>query len=387
MNKLINTIDIDELKNTIQDCNLNFLLGAGMSAPFLKPLGNVEMLLTKLEEQDVSQKIKDIVEASLYQRYFDEVIEKNVDILNSNPTSLDVLKDYKNFFYYLNNIILDRKSTILNKQVNIFTSNIDVFMEKALEETEIEYNDGFCGKFAPVFSLSNFKKSSFRSSLHYDNTFEIPVFNLLKVHGSVTWKTDGKKIMFTNGTAEITDISKKKVNSDGLIETAGKSISDLITAATTTKYRKKATKDFLETYKQLLIVNPTKEKFKETVFNQAYYDLLRIYANELEKENTVLMVMGFSFADEHIRDLTIRVANSNPTLMIYIFAHTSKTGADYLDTIDIKSLKNNNIKIIVPKTKKLAGGKTEDEFEYNLETINQKILKELLDKIQRQQDL
>jgi hypothetical protein len=46
-----------------------------------------------------------------------------------------------------------------------------------------------------------------------------------------------------------------------------------------------------------------------------------IYNNELEKENGVLFVMGFSFADEHIRELTLRVANTNPTSIIYIFVY------------------------------------------------------------------
>ena len=34
--------------------------------------------------------------------------------------------------------------------------------------------------------------------------------------------------------------------------------------------------------------------------------------------------MGFSFSDEHIREVTVRVANSNPTLKNYIFAYTEK---------------------------------------------------------------
>lgn len=40
MNKIINQIDIDELKNTIQDCNLNFLVGFGLSSPYLQILGS-----------------------------------------------------------------------------------------------------------------------------------------------------------------------------------------------------------------------------------------------------------------------------------------------------------------------------------------------------------
>jgi hypothetical protein len=41
-----------------------------------------------------------------------------------------------------------------------------------------------------------------------------------------------------------------------------------------------------------MIVNPSKKKFEDTVLNETHYDLLRIYNNELEKENSVLFVMG-----------------------------------------------------------------------------------------------
>jgi hypothetical protein len=36
--------------------------------------------------------------------------------------------------------------------------------------------------------------------------------------------------------------------------------------------------------------------------------------------------MGFSFADEHIRELTLRVANTNPTSIIYIFVYGKDSG-------------------------------------------------------------
>ena len=81
---------------------------------------------------------------------------------------------------------------------------------------------------------------------------------------------------------------------------------------------------FFAAYDELVIVNPTKDKFKHTLLNQTYYELLRLYSNELEKENSILFVMGFSFADEHIREITLRAANSNPTLMIYVVAHSSR---------------------------------------------------------------
>ena len=60
-------------------------------------------------------------------------------------------------------------------------------------------------------------------------------------------------------------------------------------------------KNMLFSYKSnFLIVNPTKEKFSDTLLNKNYYELLRIFSNELEKENTLLVVNGFSFNDEHM---------------------------------------------------------------------------------------
>jgi hypothetical protein len=39
----------DKLKDTIQDCNVNFLIGSGLSCPFLTTLGNLESLVNDRE--------------------------------------------------------------------------------------------------------------------------------------------------------------------------------------------------------------------------------------------------------------------------------------------------------------------------------------------------
>ena len=116
--------------------------------------------------------------------------------------------------------------------------------------------------------------------------------------------------------------------------------------------------------------------------NQTYYELLRLYSNELEKENTVLFVMGFSFADEHLCEITLRAANSNPTLMIYVIAHSSKAKAEIEARFGENNIKNNNIEIIAPEQEDAAGGGTKtDKFEYNFATINQKIFGLVLEKV------
>ena len=49
-------------------------------------------------------------------------------------------------------------------QANIFSTNIDLFVESAAETTGVEFNDGFIGSTNPVFSEANFQKSVFSES-------------------------------------------------------------------------------------------------------------------------------------------------------------------------------------------------------------------------------
>ncbi|MEN9921092.1 MAG: hypothetical protein RLZZ517_70 [Candidatus Parcubacteria bacterium] len=325
---------IGEIRKTIDSANINFLFGSGLSRPFLNVLNGIEVFLS-----DKTKTPEEILEKK--KEFFDVVMLGNLKILNGDVDSNKdiVLDNYRNFYRLLNNIVLRRENSLLTKQVNIFTTNIDIFSEKAIEETGVEFNDGFNGRFNPIFDLGNFKKSYFKKSLHYENTSEIPVFNILKIHGSLTWK-------FTKGN------NKDLIYLD----------KDLDLVKEIENY--KNTIQFEEKYKDLNIVNPTKEKFEVTLLGQYYYDLLRIYSNELEKENSVLFVMGFSFEDEHIRDLTMRVAGSNPTLKVYIFAHETKS--DIYQKME-ESAKNKNIKIILP----------EEGKKYNFETLNTEIFEKI----------
>lgn len=364
------------IKNVIQDCNLNFLIGSGLSCPYLKLLGKIEILLTQLENQQIDNDKKKIIRASLYKRYFEDVISKNPKILESDEDAKSTLDSYNNFLKIINSILLKRKSTILSKEVNIFTTNVDIFLEKALDEIGLEYNDGFNGRFKPSFSLSNFKKSHFKKSLHYDNIAELPVFNLLKLHGSLTWQmAENSTIVFSNDLNHVKKINDKVPSESDLIDIPDNAIIEALVAGAESKTLNSSIDAFWEAYEKLLIINPTKEKFKHTLLNQTYYELLRIYSNELEKENTVLFVMGFSFADEHIREITLRSANSNPTLIIYVIAHSGQAKTDIESKIGMDSIKNSNIEIIAPPKKEPdENSLQEDEFTYDLPTINKNIL-------------
>jgi hypothetical protein len=383
-----NNIDLDKLKDVIQDGNINFLIGSGLSTPFLSSLGNIENLLTEIDKnKEIDNSKKEIVRSFLYKQYCEKVIFKNIEILEERPESVAILNHYRTFLSLINSIILNRKNPILSKQINIFTTNIDIFLEKGLEDICLEYNDGFNGRFMPIFNLSNFKKSTFKKSLQYDNISEIPVFNLLKLHGSLTWETHEtnteKGIKFCSDLKHVKDL--KKIDTSSIYEAKnGETLEDLIKISNG-KRASVAITNFLEEYQKLPIINPTKDKFKQTLLNQIHYELLRMYANELEKENSVLFVMGFSFADEHIREITLRVADSNPTLMIYIIAHSSNSVSGYEQKLGIKNTKNKNIKIIVPEKNKNENGEVteEDSHVFDFENINQRIFEILAEKIEK----
>lgn len=380
------------LIDRIQDSNINFLFGSGMSAGYLEILGNIENLLTELDKEVFTeQKQKDLIRASILNKYFKGVIEKNINILDYSSLEPEevllirwTLDSYKNFFKTINQLISLRRNKLLSKQVNIFTTNIDVFLERAIEQVGLESNDGFGKGFKPKYDLSNFKKSIFQKSLHFDNSSEIPVFNILKIHGSLTWKRENEHIYFDNSLEQIKKVQTARRNSLLSVDTSKDTIATLKTTL-----RKRINirnfSTFLDEYDKLSIVNPTKGKFQQTVLDQKYYDLLRIYANELERENTLLFVMGFSFADEHIRDLTIRVANSNPTLMIYIFAHTTHARGELEKVLDIENnVKNKNIVIISPSQSKQEDESLKDDFFYDFDNINTKIFMKILNKIKEQ---
>ena len=364
---------LPRLSEMFASANINFLVGSGISKPFLPTLNNIE--------KDINNAKTDEDKSEKYKEYITKVMLPNINIAFNDFTKKEcfewkeskwevqdnpednykvVYADYINFLTTLSQLILDRKTTVIGKQINIFTTNIDIFFEKALEDLELHYNDGFSGKMNPVFDLSNFKQSIIQRSHHYDNRSEIPVFNLLKIHGSVNWKYK---------ESEKENPSRKIYLSSDLSHFEDE------------EFLTKTGDDFITEYKsRILVVNPEDAKFSETVLNKYYYELLRSYSSELERENSILFVVGFSMADQHIQEITKRAARSNPTLQIYIFVH-SKTGENEAgQSIDNKAemerimevSKNPNIKVIAPEYKEEA-----DKYNYNLETTTKEVFQKI----------
>jgi len=351
--------------------------------PFLKTLGEIETRFTELENHDTASKTaKKIVLASIRKAYFDKCIGANCKIMSGDASSKGVLETYKGWIGSMNQILINRKNTLLNKQINLFTTNMDIFPEMALESLGVEYNDGFYGTMSPIFDLSNFKKSILKTSQQYGVAAELPMFNLYKLHGSVTWRMDAAEfIRFDHNLMATDTLNKLPVDPSQLVDVfiAGtsnlKSIDDLVGEAAGIRSSRQAGK-INQAYEKLMIVNPTKEKFRLTTLNRTYYELLRMYSNELERENTILFVMGFSFADEHISEITLRAARSNPTLKINVFAFNEAGEADIKRNLGLTNPtgKQANIQFVPrEKIKDPASGAVTGEVSHDLKSVNEKV--------------
>ena len=328
-------MDANDLKNFIQSANINFLIGSGLSMPYLTTLGDIEKNLESLSARvDLSPKERDLIKASIFREYFKKVMLPNLDISDRGKYGV-VLNNYKDFICVWNSIMHNRCGNLRSKQLNVFSTNIDMFFERAADSSGVEFVDGFQGSVTQIFSETNFQKIVMRNSLHFHNVTELPVFNLLKIHGSVNWRVEKGKVVNDSKLEQVATIATllddlelmySFVTYDDSLDNMANEAKEIVADV---DYDHKGVEDFIEKYNELVIVNPTKKKFSETVIDDHFYELMRMYSNALERENTLLFVMGFSFADEHILNITQRALKTNPTLLVVIYAYDEVAYSSY----------------------------------------------------------
>lgn len=285
---------ISEMRKQLQSSNVNVLFGAGFSFGVYELLGDIEnkLYIAEFIDEDTEKVIE------LKKQFFTGSILPYLD----SKKKENGFEQRRRFFALINSIVSNRQSSILHKIVNVFTTNYDLLIEEALEACHIKYVDGFSGRINPVFSTSNYGIIFNRQTSISSMTSEITTFNVYKVHGSLNWDVKSSEITFKS--------PKRKISK----------IRDEID-----------TPNFDNEYKKLAIINPTKEKLNQTVMNVNYYDQLRMYCNELEKNNTLLFAFGFSFSDEHIRSMTLRSLQGNPTLTLIVFSFDEQSTVNYTE--------------------------------------------------------
>lgn len=358
------SLSTERLRTIVQDSHLNFLFGAGTPSSFFGLLGNVEDALTELADSPADDEVKALVHASIHAYFFDSVLVPNLKIIERDAEAEPVLTSYAKFLRTVNRILLKRHSSILAKQANIFTTNIDMVFEVAMEQMGLDFSDGFSGKIRPRFDLGDFNTIRLRMSSRFEQRSEVPVFNLLKLHGSAAWRHEigfaGRtEITFDHGLTIVSEVAAALTAArEHLI--AISSPAEVITKELIARAGAGPTPDpvhrFVTAYDKLGIVNPDKRKFATTVLNETYYELIRRFANELEKENSVLFVHGFSFRDEHLRDVVLRAARANPTLQVVVFCYGRTDREEYQKLIPDIDVKNSNVFFVVPAAPEEGSG-------------------------------
>lgn len=317
---------IEMLRKAVQSANLNFIIGAGCSYPGIPILGTIESEIKDLVDADKSSEADALIFKFL--EPFLEVCSK----MRSGPDDAinQTLDNYKFFLSTVSGILLSNASNIMRKQANVFSTNYDLFPEWAFEEIRggVRFNDGFSrgpALYRPSpFSMSEFFNSVYNNGNSYNYRVQVPCLNLIKLHGSLSWEKLGDEITFSIGRLENLLIEHRTISS-----------TDSLTQCDAFN-------------RKFSIVLPKQEKFKDVVLDHTYYALLRLYANELDKENTLLIAEGFSFSDNHILGLTME-ALRNPTLKLVIFCYEKEKIESYAQKFNAF----NNVEVVYSESEEI----------------------------------
>jgi hypothetical protein len=173
-----------------------------------------------------------------------------------------VVNIYKQFYRKL----LSRNSTL--PRLSIFTTNYDLYSEKAMDLLGIHYVNGFTGGICKFFNPTIFnyalaeKMDLSQSKWSVIDNF----FYLYKIHGSVNWiEAEGENKLFK--VREIQEASFDKLKDEATI-----------------------------------MIHPTPLKYNASL-GSPYSDLFREFQRKLMVNNNILVTIGYSFSDEHINNL------------------------------------------------------------------------------------
>ena len=327
-------------RSDIYDKNLNFLIGSGASVGLLPTLA----LKLKADGTDTRHTFETLatqfaqnadVTAHLFSSYISEIIapaakyDPELDFLNT----IDQDKAIENYQTFLGNVlqILGKKKD--RNRANIFTTNYDGMIahsaEKMLQVGSFDFhiNDGGSGFVKRTLNAKNFNRYYQDHGVFDRHAKSVPQINLIQLHGSVYWYKDGESIEISydieRSAKRIDAVPLREAEEfSALLADENKTDADLVALALPVD--NVANDAFQTKYDALPIVNPTKWKFHETVFEEHYYQMLRLLSYELEKPNSVFIAFGFSFADEHILNLVKR-SLSNPSLQLYVCCFSKRT--------------------------------------------------------------
>ena len=295
---------ISELSNIK---NVSFLLGAGASSDAIPSM--------KTMQEEIAKSIDDEIK-KLYRSIKGDNLEKKLTILHAGKNYLQgiisadtketsntekLIKFIEDSIYSKINIDLSsdhagkslglykqlyQKIALRNKdlsRINIFTTNNDLFNEKALDTLNINYNNGFGGGLERVFNPARFH---FTFSKKIDANLEKfePLENMVylyKLHGSISWVEQEGNSLFN--IHEVSVIGGEAKGDESHV-----------------------------------LIYPTPLKQAQSL-GTPYADLIREFQTKLSQPNSVIFIIGYSFSDEHLNNIIYQSLASNSSISVVIF--------------------------------------------------------------------
>jgi len=269
---------------------------------------NIESFLSNVESK------KNIIGTGtlngLDRKGFDELIRKtkqqiiNIVSVHKKIVENEAIKDliHVDFAEWIGRA--DRKYP-----VEIFTTNYDYLFELGLENKSIPYYDGFTGSFNPFFYSDSIENMKFLPNQT----------KLWKIHGSLGWKLEDKKVLRKDSSHE-----------------------DILIYPSVLKY--------------------------DNSRKLPYISLMDRLSNFLKQPDTILIVSGYSFGDEHINERILTALNSHTNAHVFVLFYDKRLIRDgqyqYTLTEDsnIVKLAMENSKLTVLGGKNAVIGSTYGEW-------------------------
>ena len=302
------SLNIQQFRKLAITKHLNFLIGSGVSTPAV-PLMSWVKYDSKgaIPEEDEIRRNKELVrririisylalantaggkckgDSELWRCVGNIDAEKNqTDLQPSDPHKIlgETIHEYKRFVQMIIRLLNLSNARETPRSATIFTTNYDLLLETAIDECLAEnnfvFNDGARGYFNRYLDSSNFNQVVSYRGLNDNYTDELPSITLIKPHGSVNWEKGGY-------SEEQIAVRNRVVNSP-------------------------------------VIVPPNGHEGEATFLSNHFHDMLRVFQLELDKPQSVLFVIGFSFQDDHIARM-LRRALDNRELKVVIFGYSDQ---------------------------------------------------------------
>ena len=172
------------------------------------------------------------------------------------------------------NLAIWSRSIRRERPVHLFTTNYDLLMEQALEESSAPYFDGFIGARKAFFDLG---------AVEDEGVLPPRWTRLWKIHGSLNWRLENK-----------TDVVRSDQKTDA----------------------------------QSYLIYPSHLKYDQSR-KMPYLAMLDRLKAFLLAPSALLFICGYSFADEHINDVICRSLEANPTAHVFAFVFGNLDSPNY----------------------------------------------------------